>query len=67
MHDAADRAFGRPQAQHHVDPQAIEVALTIFGFAEFHAGGHMQQVADRRRAVFRILKTRHIGLCRVID
>jgi hypothetical protein len=27
----------------------------------------MQQVADRRLAVFRILKARHIGLCRVID
>src|SRR6516225_892040 len=46
LDDAVDRTLRRPQAPYHVDPQTIEVALTVLGFSEFHARGHMQQVAD---------------------
>jgi hypothetical protein len=33
----------------------------------FHARRHLQQVADRRLAVFRALEARHIRLCRIFD
>src|SRR6516165_9128309 len=62
---AVDCPFCWPQAEHYIDPQTVEVALTIRRLTEFHAGGHMEQVADRRLAIFRPLKSRHILLCRV--
>src|SRR5205823_4825523 len=67
LHDAVDRALSRPQATYHIDPQAIEVALAVLRFPEFDTGRHVQQVTDRRLAVFRALKARHIRLWRIID
>src|ERR1039457_99445 len=53
LRDAVDRAFLEdPRPGDHVGPQPIEVALVFLVFAEFDAGRHMKQVADRRPAVF---------------
>ena len=67
LRDAADGAFVGAKCQHHVDPQPIEVASVVLILSELDAGGHMQQVADRRPAIFGALESRHIGLRRIVD
>src|SRR3974377_2283023 len=62
-----DRSLRGAPTKHHVDPQAVEVALTILLLSEFRARGHMEQVVDRRLAVRRALKVWHILFRCIID
>ena len=49
-----------PGAGDHVLHEPIEIAPAFRFFAEVDARGHMQEIADRRPAIFDPLKARHI-------
>src|SRR6266436_8333722 len=67
LHYTVDSTLRGPQAEHHIDPQAIEVALTILRLSEFHTGRHMEQITDWRPAVLRTVEPWHIRLCQIVD
>ena len=69
LRDARDRPLGgaEDRPRHHVAPKPVEVAAAVPLLAEVDAGGHVQEVADRRRPVFAAAKARHVSLGRIRD
>jgi hypothetical protein len=68
LRNAADGAVFQIAISHeHVGPKTVEIALAVALFAKLDAGGHVQEIADRRLAVFAALETGHIGFGGVVD